>query len=87
VLRYAELTDCGGWYDERGQDEPAVMLDGGAVDSRLFYDNVGPLAERLRVIRTDLWGDGRIADRESPFSLESFATDVAELIERVDPHV
>jgi pimeloyl-ACP methyl ester carboxylesterase len=40
-------------------------------------------AEHFRVITTDLWGHGRTADRDGPFSLESFATDVAELIERV----
>jgi pimeloyl-ACP methyl ester carboxylesterase len=80
---YAELTNGSVWYDDDGQGEPLVLLHGGAVDSRFFDHNVGPLAERFRVIRTDLWGHGRTADREGQFSLESFATDVAELIERV----
>jgi pimeloyl-ACP methyl ester carboxylesterase len=71
------------WYDERGRGEPLVLLHGGAVDSRFFDANIGPLAERFRVITTDLWGHGRTADREGPFSLESFANDVAELIEQV----
>jgi pimeloyl-ACP methyl ester carboxylesterase len=60
-----------------------VVLHGGAVDSRFFDQNIGPLAERFRVITTDLWGHGRTADRAGPFSLESFATDVSELIEQV----
>lgn len=80
---YAELTNGRVWYDEHGQGEPLVLVHGGAVDSRFFDQNVGPLAERFRVITTDLWGHGRTADREGPFSLESFATDVAALIERV----
>ena len=80
---YAELTNGSVWYDERGGGEPLVLLHGGAVDSRFFEHNVGPLSERFRVITTDLWGHGRTADREGPFSFESFATDVAELIEQV----
>lgn len=80
---YTELTNGSVWYDEQGTGDPLVLLHGGAVDARFFEHNVGPLAEHFRVITTDLWGHGRTADREGPFSLDSFATDVAELIERV----
>jgi pimeloyl-ACP methyl ester carboxylesterase len=80
---YAELTNGTVWYDEHGRGDPLVLLHGGAVDSRFFDQNVGPLAERFRVITTDLWGHGHTADRQRDFSLESFATDVAELIEQV----
>jgi pimeloyl-ACP methyl ester carboxylesterase len=81
VADYAKLTGGRVWYDERGQGELLVLLHGGAVDSRFFEHNVGPLAEHFRVLTTDLWGHGRTADRKGPFSLDSFATDVAELIE------
>lgn len=80
---YLELTNGSVWYDEQGQGEPLVLLHGGAVDSRFFEHNVGPLAERFHVILTDLWGHGRTADREGPFTLDSFTTDVAELIQRI----
>ena len=80
---YVNLTNGSVWYDERGQGEPLVLVHGGAVDSRFFEHNVGALADRFRVIATDLWGHGRTADREGPFSLDSFATDVSELIARV----
>jgi pimeloyl-ACP methyl ester carboxylesterase len=80
---YAELTHGRVWYDEHGSGVPLVLLHGGAVDSRFFDQNVDAIAERFRVITTDLWGHGRTADREGPFSLRSFAADVAELIERV----
>jgi pimeloyl-ACP methyl ester carboxylesterase len=80
---YAELTNGSVWYDERGSGEPLVLLHGGAVDARFFEHNIDAFAEHFRVITTDLWGHGRTADRDGPFSLESFATDVAELIERV----
>jgi pimeloyl-ACP methyl ester carboxylesterase len=78
-----ELTGGGVWYDEQGQGEPLMLLHGGAVDARFFDGNVEELAQRFRVVTTDLWGHGRSPDREGPFSLESYATDVTELIERV----
>jgi pimeloyl-ACP methyl ester carboxylesterase len=80
---YAALTHGQVWYDEQGRGAPLVLLHGGAVDSRFFEHNVGPLAERFQVITTDLWGHGRTADRDGDFTLDSFAIDVAELIERV----
>jgi pimeloyl-ACP methyl ester carboxylesterase len=80
---YAGLTHGKVWYDEHGRGEPLVLLHGGAVDARFFEHNVGALADRLHVITTDLWGHGRTADRDGPFSLDSFASDIAELIERV----
>lgn len=83
VAGYAELTNESVWYDERGEGEALVLLHGGAVDARFFEHNIDGLAEHFRVITTDLWGHGRTADREGPFSLDSFARDVAELIERV----
>ncbi len=61
---YLELPGGSVWYDERGAGDPLVLVHGGAVDSRFFDHNVGPLAERFRVITTDLWGHGRTADRD-----------------------
>jgi pimeloyl-ACP methyl ester carboxylesterase len=80
---YVDLMSGRVWYDEQGNGEPLVLLHGGAVDSRFFDQNVGAFREQFRVITTDLWGHGRTADREGPFSLESFAADVAGVIERV----
>ena len=54
MVSYARLTGGSVWYDERGQGEPPVLLHGGAVDVRFFDHNVGPLAERFRVITTEL---------------------------------
>jgi pimeloyl-ACP methyl ester carboxylesterase len=82
-MPYLDLPQGSIWYEEQGSGDALILLHGGAVDSRFFEHNVGPLAERFRVIATDLWGHGRTADRDGPFSLESFSTDVAALIERV----
>lgn len=82
-MPYLDLPQGSIWYEEQGTGDPLILLHGGAVDSRFFEHNVGPLAEHFRVIATDLWGHGRTADREGPFSLESFSADVAALIEGV----
>jgi pimeloyl-ACP methyl ester carboxylesterase len=82
-MTYADLTNGRVWYDERGEGDPLVLLHGGAVDSRFFDQNIDSLAERFRVIAIDLWGHGRSPDREGRFSLASFSTDVAEIIETV----
>jgi pimeloyl-ACP methyl ester carboxylesterase len=80
---YLDLPQGAIWYEEQGSGHPLVLLHGGAVDARFFEQNVGPLSERFHVITSDLWGHGHTADREEPFSLESFSTDVAALIEQV----
>jgi pimeloyl-ACP methyl ester carboxylesterase len=70
------------WYDEQGSGPPVVLIHGGAVDSRFFKDNIPALTDALRVIAVDLWGHGRSPDRDGPFSLASFADDVAAVIEQ-----
>jgi pimeloyl-ACP methyl ester carboxylesterase len=80
---YAELTYGNVWFEERGSGDPLVLIDGGAVDSRFFERNVESFARHFRVIAVDLWGHGRTADRDRPFTLESFSTDVGELIRNV----
>ena len=85
MAEYAELSSGRVWFDEHGRGEPLVLVHGGAVDGRFFDQNVGGFVERFRVITTDLWGHGHTADREEPFSLDSFASDVGDLIERGVP--
>jgi len=80
---YAGLTSGQVWFEEHGRGTPLVLLHGGAVDSRFFDRNIDALAAHFRVIAIDLWGHGHTADRAEPFSLASFSTDVAEIIELV----
>jgi pimeloyl-ACP methyl ester carboxylesterase len=80
---YADLQHGRVWYEEQGSGPPLVLIHGGAVDSRFFEKNIGPLGEHLRVIAVDLWGHGRSPDREGRFTLESFSMDVAEIIDGV----
>jgi pimeloyl-ACP methyl ester carboxylesterase len=71
------------WYDERGSGEPLVLLHGGLSDARFFHANVGPLAERFRVLTPDQRGHGRTPDVPGPFTFDAMADDTTALIERV----
>ena len=64
-------------YEEAGRGRAVVLLHGGAMDLRMWDDQVGPLAERFRVIRVDARGHGRSETPTSPFRQ---CDDVAELL-------
>jgi pimeloyl-ACP methyl ester carboxylesterase len=71
------------WYEERGSGEPLVLLHGGLSDARFFHANVGPLAERFRVLTPDQRGHGRTPDVPGPFTFDAMADDTIAFIERV----
>jgi 3-oxoadipate enol-lactonase len=56
------------WYDETGQGEPVLLLHGGLGDSGLWEPVVPFLAERFRVLRTDLRFFGRSVGPAAPWS-------------------
>ena len=58
------------WYDEAGQGEAVLLLHGGLGDSGLWEPVVPFLAERFRVVRTDLRFFGRSAGPAAPWSWE-----------------
>jgi pimeloyl-ACP methyl ester carboxylesterase len=60
-----------------------VLVHGGVVDGRFFEQNIGPLAERFRVLTIDLRGHGHTADVEGPFSYEALAADTIAFLETV----
>ena len=74
------------WYEERG--DPAgpslVALHGGIVTFERSFGDVLPwLTERRRVIGVELQGHGHTPDTGRTMSIERFADDLADLIERV----
>ena len=56
------------WYDEAGSGPALVLLHGGLGDSGLWEPVVPLLAERFRVIRTDLRFFGRSTGPAAPWS-------------------
>jgi hypothetical protein len=59
------------WYDERGTGEPFVLLHGGLSDPRFFEANVGPLAERFRVLTPEPARSRTHAGRSGPFTFDA----------------
>jgi pimeloyl-ACP methyl ester carboxylesterase len=58
------------WYDEAGSGPALLLLHGGLGDSELWEAVVPFLAERMRVIRTDLRFFGRSTGPAAPWSWE-----------------
>ena len=55
-------------YDVTGMGHTVVLLHGGALDRRMWDDQVPALAVRYRVIRVDSRGHGRSSDVAGPYS-------------------
>jgi len=64
-------------YEEIGSGSAVVLLHGGAMDLRMWDDQMPALAERHRVIRFDARGHGRSETPTEPFRQ---CDDVAELL-------
>ena len=59
---FAEVNGTRLYYETSGKGPKAVVLvHGGLVDSRLWDDQMKPLAKRFRVVRYDLRGYGKSA--------------------------
>ncbi|MGW4497336.1 alpha/beta fold hydrolase [Micromonospora sp. NPDC004336] len=65
-------------YDEIGSGSPVVLLHAGIADRRMWREQLGPLAERHRVIALDLRGYG---DSELPSTPFAHHDDVVGLLD------
>ncbi|MFG3705648.1 alpha/beta fold hydrolase [Micromonospora sp. NPDC047670] len=68
-------------YDDAGSGSPVVLLHAGIADRRMWREQLGPLAERHRVIALDLRGYG---DSELPPAPFAHHDDVAGLLDALD---
>ena len=74
------------WYEEHGDAEgpPLVALHGGVLTFEASFRDVLPWLEAgRRVIGVELQGHGHTPDTGRPMSIDRFADDVAELLERL----
>src|SRR5919202_761785 len=68
VSGFAEVNGTRLYYEAAGRGPAVVLIHGGLVDSRMWDDQMRPLAKRFRVVRYDLRGYGRSAAPTAPFS-------------------
>jgi pimeloyl-ACP methyl ester carboxylesterase len=66
------------WYDEAGDGPVVLLLHGGLGDSGLWEPVVPLLAERFRVLRTDLRFYGRSTGPAAPWSWQEDAVGVLD---------
>ena len=69
------------WYDEAGSGPALLLLHGGLGDSGLWEPVVPFLAEKFRVIRTDLRFFGRSTGPAAPWSWEDDVLGVLDALE------
>ena len=85
-MPHEEIDGVPIWYEEHGDPDgpPLVALHGGIVTFDGSFGDVLPwLTEGRRVIGVELQGHGHTPDTGRAMSIERFADDVAELIDRV----
>ena len=85
-MAYEEIDGVPIWYDERGDPggPPLVALHGGIITFEgSFGDVLAWLQVGRRVIGVELQGHGHTPDTGRPMSIDRFADDVAELLDRL----
>ncbi len=71
-------------YEERGTGEPPfVFVHGWTCDRSFFAPQAEHFARRHRVVSVDLRGHGESDKPEGPYSIATFADDIAYLMERL----
>jgi 3-oxoadipate enol-lactonase len=70
-------------YVEEGHGYPLILLHGFPHNRSLWADQLTGLSDRCRVIAPDLRGCGE-SPVKPPYSMETYADDVAELMARLD---
>ena len=65
---FAEVNETRLYYESMGEGQPIVLIHGGAVDRRMWDDQVQAFAEHYRVIRYDLRGSGKSEIPKKRFS-------------------
>src|SRR5439155_18950026 len=85
-MPHEEIDGVPIWYEEHGDraGPPLVALHGGILTFQGSFRDVLPwLTEGRRVIGVELQGHGHTPDTGRAMSIERFADDVAQLIDRV----
>src|SRR3954447_973820 len=85
-MPYHEIDGVPIWFEEHGDpDGPTLIaLHGGVLTfNRSFRDVLPWLAQDRRVIGVELQGHGHTPDTGRPMSIDRFADDVAELLDRL----
>lgn len=71
------------YYEEQGEGEPFFLLHGNGEDGTYFANQISFFSKRYRVIAVDTRGHGKSPRGTAPFTMEQFAVDLQELMEKL----
>lgn len=78
---YAPVNGIRMYYEIHGSGQPLILIHGGGSTIDVTFGNViGLFATSRKVIGVELQGHGRTSERDTPYSFEQDADDVAALI-------
>lgn len=71
------------FYQEQGKGEPIFLLHGNGEDGTYFVSQLSFFSDRYRVIAVDTRGHGKSLRGTAPFTMEQFAMDLRDLMDRL----
>ncbi|MFX1379582.1 MAG: alpha/beta fold hydrolase [Promethearchaeota archaeon] len=84
VEDYVDIGDIKMYYATFGTGEPVFLLHGGMVDYTSWFFQIKELAKHFRIIAPDTRAHGRTTDSDKPLSYQLFASDISQLMEKLD---
>lgn len=80
-----KLGDISTHLELHGSGHPVVLVHGALVDSRMWQPQIGPFAERYRVVTFDLRGHGRSSGSpRRSYTVRLFAEDLHALVNALE---
>lgn len=71
------------YYQEKGEGEPLFLLHGNGENGTYFVNQLSFFSDKYRVIAVDTRGHGKSPRGTAPFTMEQFAADLRELMEKL----
>lgn len=71
------------YYEEQGKGEPIFLLHGNGEDGTYFVNQLSFFSDKYRMIAVDTRGHGKSPRGTAPFTMEQFAADLRELMEKL----
>lgn len=77
------IMDISLYYQEKGEGEPIFLLHGNGEDGTYFVNQISFFSSSYRMIAVDTRGHGKSPRGTAPFTMEQFAVDLQELMEKL----
>lgn len=84
VEDYVDIGDIKMFYATFGTGEPVFLLHGGMVDYTSWFFQIKELAKYFRIIAPDTRAHGRTTDSDKRLSYQLLASDISQLMEKLD---